>query len=167
MEHVIHINNESISREKVKNILDLTPPFSLKDLKQQYIVLMKKCHPDKSSDVDDQHCKNVGVCYNSLRDYYISLGFNDGDDTKINVFNVDDVVEIQYGKNTWATSIVKFLMHNLKILALLVNVIVVTMKLYGFYWFYNIPTYGFISWIFKMIVWFTFIKIFVLGNLNQ
>ena len=68
--------------EKYYKILECSPSVSLKELKRQYIFLMKKTHPDKG--YSDGRCKEINEAYQNILEFRINfLKYDNVDDKQL------------------------------------------------------------------------------------
>ena len=57
--------------EPYYNLLGVTSTMSMKDIKKQYIKLMRKTHPDRTG--QDEQCKKITEAYQKIAQYKINL----------------------------------------------------------------------------------------------
>jgi DnaJ-class molecular chaperone len=62
--------------ETYYNLLEVKSSMSIKEIKKQYIKLMKKNHPDRSG--QDEECKKITEAYQKIVQYKLNMNYDDG-----------------------------------------------------------------------------------------
>jgi len=92
--------------EHYYNLLEVKSSMSIKEIKKQYIKLMKKNHPDRSG--QDEECKKITEAYQKIVKYklnmnsddrpLIPLGYTEFDNTTLDMDYVRDKIKLSNKK---------------------------------------------------------------------
>jgi len=92
--------------EHYYNLLEVKSSMSIKEIKKQYIKLMKKNHPDRSG--QDEECKKITEAYQKIVKYklnmnsddrpLIPLGYTEFDNTALDMDYVHDKIKLSNKK---------------------------------------------------------------------
>lgn len=135
----ININGDRITKKQVENTLQLQAPYSLPEIRKKYYKMMKTHHPDKTESEIDTSAE-ISKLYNNLRDYYLSIGLNDNNETKIDIFDPNAYIDHNFGKNSWKAFFGHTVFNNIKTITVIANISILVVKCGIMYGLYSIPS---------------------------